>query len=121
VRFETGRWFVAFTAEVQRVERAPARPEAVVGVDLGIKTLAVLSDGRTVENPRHLKSAQHKLARHSRTVSRRQGPDRRTGQRASNRWKRANAARNKVHTRVANLRRDGIHKLTSESLRITDT
>lgn len=113
VRLEAGRWFVAFTVEVQRAERAPARPDAVVGVDLGIKTLAVLSDGRTVENPKHLAVVQAKLARVSRTVSRRRGPDRRIGQTASNRWKRANAARNRVHHRVTNLRRDAIHKLTT--------
>ncbi|SCE10084.1 putative transposase, partial [Streptomyces sp. di50b] len=37
-------------------------------------------------------------------MSRRQGPDRRTGQKPSRRWEKANAARNRVHHRVANLR-----------------
>ena len=112
-RFERGRWFVAFTVDVARVERAPRRPDAVVGVDLGIKTLAVLSEGEPVANPRHFDAARRKLARTSRTVSRRQGPDRRTGQAPSNRWKRANAERNKVHHQVAAQRRDGLHKLTT--------
>jgi transposase len=106
VRAEAGRWYVSFTVEVQRAIRAPARPDAVVGVDLGIKTLAVFSDTRPpAQNPRHYEAARRELARLSRAVSRRQGPDRRTGQRPSNRWRRANAARNRVHHRVTNLRR----------------
>jgi putative transposase len=114
VRAEAGRWFVSFTVEVKRAGRAPARPGAVVGVDLGVKTLAVFSDGRRpVENPKHYDAARRKLARLSRAASRRQGPDRRTGAQASKRWRRANAARNRVHHRVTNLRGDAIHKLTT--------
>jgi putative transposase len=114
VRAEAGRWFVAFTVEVQRALRVPARPDAVVGVDLGVKTLAVFSDGRPpVENPKHYDAARRKLGRLSRAASHKQGPDRRTGRQASNRWRKANAARNRVHHRVTNLRRDAIHKLTT--------
>jgi IS605 OrfB family transposase len=89
----------------------------VIGVDLGIKALAVLSEGQPVANPRHHDAARRRLAHASRTVSRRQGPDRRTGQQASNRWLRANAARNTVHHKVSNQRRDGIHKLTTRLAR----
>jgi putative transposase len=66
-----------------------------------------------VANPKHLRKATKKLRRISRTVSRRQGPDRRKGQKASNRWKRANQRRNRIHHRVSNLRRDGLHKITT--------
>jgi putative transposase len=114
VRAEAGRWFVAFTVEVHRVERTPNQPDAVVGVDLGVKTLAVFSDGRpAADNPKHYDTARRKLARSCRAISRRQGPDRRTGQRPSNRWREANAARNRVHYRVVNLRGDAIGKLTT--------
>jgi putative transposase len=112
-RFEQGRWFVAFTVEATPGPRSPRRPAAVIGVDLGVTHLAVCSDGTMVENPRCYEAARRRLARASRTVSRRQGPDRRTGRQASNRWLRANNARNKIHHRVANQRRDGIHKLTT--------
>jgi putative transposase len=61
--------------------------------------------------------ARRKLGRLSRAVSRRQGPDRRTGQQPSNRWRKANTARNRVHHRVTNLRRDAIHKLTTDLAR----
>ena len=113
VRFDRGRWFVAFTVETARAVKSPRRPDTVIGVDLGVRHLAVLSDGTMVENPRRDDASRRKLARASRTVSRRQGPDRRRRQQPSNRWLRANTARNKVHYRVANQRRDGIHKLTT--------
>ncbi|MFI6319832.1 IS607 family element RNA-guided endonuclease TnpB [Nonomuraea sp. NPDC050556] len=112
--WRAGRWWASFVVEVERAERRPVRPEAVLGVDLGVKTLAVFSNGRPpVANPRHYEQSRRKLARRSRTVSRRQGPNRRTGQLPSNRWKRANAARNKVHHHIANLRADALHKLTT--------
>jgi IS605 OrfB family transposase len=117
VRFERGRWFVAFTVEQDVTRPAPTRSEAAVGVDLGIKTLAVVatSDGEICEvpNPRHLSKALRKVRRLSRAVSRREGPDRRTGQRPSNRWRRADVARNRALGKVADQRRDGIHKLTT--------
>jgi IS605 OrfB family transposase len=118
VRCEGGRWFVSFTVQVQRTVRPAARPDAVIGVDLGVKTLAVFSDGRPpVANPRHFDAARRKLARLSRAVSRKRGPDRRTGQRPSNRWRRANTRRNRVHYRTVNLRRDALHKLTTSLAR----
>jgi IS605 OrfB family transposase len=112
VRREAGRWFVAFTCEVQRAERLPVRPDAIVGVDVGVRQLAVLSTGELVANPRHLASASRTLRR-SRAVARKVGPDRRTGQRPSRRWAQARADLARAHARVANLRRDHLHKLTS--------
>jgi len=118
VRFERGRWFVAFTVEQAITRPAPARPDAVAGVDLGIRTLAVVATGTgatfEVPNPRHLSGALRKVRRLSRAVSRRRGPDRRTRQEPSNRWRRASAALGKAQGRVADQRRDGIHKLTTD-------
>ncbi|RNL73881.1 IS607 family element RNA-guided endonuclease TnpB [Streptomyces sp. I6] len=117
VRHERGCWFVSFQAEVKRDIVRVARPDVAVGIDLGVKTLAVMADStgeiRTVPNPGHYDAARAQLRRASRTVSRRQGPDRRTGQKPSRRWEKANAARNRVHHRVANLREDALHKLTT--------
>jgi IS605 OrfB family transposase len=113
VRFERGRWHASFTVETEVIRPAPAKPAAVVGVDLGIKTLAVLSTGEEVPNPRHLSGALRKLRRLSRAVSRKQGPDRRTGRQPSNRWRRASAATGRAHGRVADQRSDGLHKLTT--------
>ncbi|WP_433200849.1 IS607 family element RNA-guided endonuclease TnpB [Dactylosporangium sp. CS-047395] len=113
VRRDGGRWHVSFTVEVRRAEPAPARPQPVVGVDVGIRHLAVLSTGELVDNPRHLVAAQQRMRTLGRALSRKTGPDRRTGQRPSKRWERAAARLGRAHSRVANLRRDGLHKLTT--------
>lgn len=116
VRHERGRWLVSFQVEVKRDLQRVARPDVAVGIDLGVKTLAVMADStgeiRTVPNPNHYDAARKQLRRASRVVSRRQGPDR-TGRKPSKRWEKANAARNRVHHRVANLREDALHKLTT--------
>ncbi|MEV4417088.1 RNA-guided endonuclease TnpB family protein, partial [Catellatospora sp. NPDC049609] len=69
--------------------------------------------GQVVPNPRHLTHASARLRSAARTLSRRQGPDRRTGQRPSRRWQQAKTRLAEAHARVAHLRTDGLHKLTS--------
>lgn len=118
--FQRGRWHVAFSVEVDQpasVERIGGR---VVGVDLGIESLAVLSTGETVPNPRHLDRAQKVLRRAQRQASRRRGPDRRARVEPSNRWCKARARADRVHTRVGNLRRDAIHQFTTRLVRDHD-
>jgi len=117
VRRDGGRWHVSFTVEVERTERQPAHPSSVVGVDVGIKHLAVLSTGEMVDNPRHLLAAQQRMRVLGRALSRKTGPDRRTGRRASKRWEQAATRLGRAHARVANLRRDGLHKLTTRLAR----
>ena len=114
VRFGRGRWFAAFTAGQDISRPAPADPDAVAGIDVGIKTLAVLSTGEEIPNPRHLGRSLRKVRRLSRTVSRRRGPDRRTRQQPSNRWRHASAALGKAQGRVADRRRDALHKATTD-------
>jgi len=116
VRRHGGRWFVAFTVEVDRtVRRSASGP--VVGVDVGIKNLAVLSTGELVANPRHLNAAQVRLRALGRALSRKAGPDRRARKDPSKRWLRAKSRLGRAHARVANLRRDGLHKLTTRLVR----
>lgn len=117
VRRDGGRWHVSFTVEVERAERSPARPDSVVGVDVGITHLAVLSTGELVDNPRHLVAARRRMRALGRALSRRTGPDRRTGRRPSKRWERAATRLGRAHARVANLRREGLHKLTTRLAR----
>ncbi|BEL05494.1 IS607 family element RNA-guided endonuclease TnpB [Actinoplanes sichuanensis] len=117
VRRDGGRWHVSFTVEVERAERVPARPGSVAGVDVGIRHLAVLSTGELVPNPRHLTTARQRLRALGRALSRKTGPDRRTGRRASKRWERAATRLGRAHARVSNLRRDGLHKLTTRIAR----
>ncbi|WP_208544380.1 IS607 family element RNA-guided endonuclease TnpB [Saccharomonospora piscinae] len=117
VSFRSGRWFVSFSVKIQRNDPPPADPDSAVGVDLGIKSLAVLSTGEVVPNPRHLEVAQHELRRLQRQASRRVGPDKRTKQKPSNRWRKTQARINRLHAFIANARRDGLHKLSSRLVR----
>jgi putative transposase len=109
------RWFVSFTVEIQR--RTPDRPKqaGVVGVDLGIRHLAVLSTSQVIPNPRPLEQAQRRLRRLQRQLARRHGPRAADGSRRppSNGWKQARQRLGRRHARVANLRRDCLHKLTT--------
>jgi transposase len=65
---QAGHWYVSVLVQQERV--APVHRGSVVGVDLGVKTLATLSDGTTEPNPRHLRSCLKKLKRLQRAVSR---------------------------------------------------
>ena len=117
VRRDGGRWFVSYTVKVQRAERRPTRPDSTVGVDVGIEHLAVLSNGELVDNPRHLVGTQARLRALGRALSRKVGPDRRARRQPSKRWQRAAIRLGRAHARVANLRRDGLHKLTTRLVR----
>lgn len=98
-----GRWFVSVQCR-QEIEVAQATGEPV-GVDLGIKELAVVSDGQRFENPKALRKAQSKLKRLQRELSKRKKGGR---NREKTRQKIA-----KAHQRIANIRRDTLHKATS--------
>lgn len=113
VSFTHGRWFVSFSVDVERPAPSPAGSTSVVGVDLGIKSLAVLSTGEVIANPRHLERAQKELRRLGRQGARRVGPDRRTRQEPSNRWRKTQSRIAHLHASVANARQDGLHKLST--------
>jgi putative transposase len=99
------RWFVSFTVEVQRAIPAGNGKASVVGVDVGVRHLAVLSTGATIANPRALEGSLRRLWRLNRELARRT-----PGSRHRNRTRRRLA---RVHGRAANLRRDALHKLTN--------
>jgi putative transposase len=112
-----GRWFVAFSVEITRHDPAPARPDSAVGVDLGVKSLAVLSTGETIPNPRHLDVALRELRRLQRQAARRVGPDRRTRRQPSQRWRKTQARIARLHAAVTSARRDGLHELSTRLVR----
>jgi putative transposase len=99
------RWFVSFTVEVQRTILATNGKHSVVGVDVGVRQLAVLSTGSVMPNPRALEGSLRKLRRLNRELARRT-----PGSRRRNRTRRRLAH---LHARAANLRRDALHKLTT--------
>ena len=105
---KNGRWYVSVLTKVEIAQ--PVTPDMpIVGVDLGIKSLAVLSSGEVIENPKHLRAAQRKLKRLQRAVSRRV--------KGSGRRKDAVRRLGKQHERVANKRKDAINKFTTKITR----
>ena len=100
-----GRWYASLTVEREDkpVKRAPKG--GAIGVDLGVKTLATLSDGTVIESPRYLKKSERKLKKAQQALSRKT--------KGSNRRAKAKAKVARLHARVANQRLDGLHKLTT--------
>ena len=111
-RDSSGRWHVSFTVEVQRRVGPPTtvkRYDQAVGVDLNCGDLvAATTDGREimrVQAPRSLRDAQKKLRRLQRKAARQT--------KGSNRRRNTLHAIGRTHARVANVRRDALHKATT--------
>jgi len=104
-----GRWYASLT--VERDDKPVTKPPrgGAVGVDLGIKTLATLSDGTVIANPRCLAASERWLKRAQKALSRKVKGSRRRAK------ARAKVAR--LHARVANQRSDAMHKLTTRLAR----
>ena len=100
-----GRWYAALT--VERDDKPVTKPPkgGAVGIDLGIKTLATLSDGTVIENPRCLAASERRLKKAQKALSRKVKGSRRRAK------ARAKVAR--IHAHVANQRLDAMHKLTT--------
>lgn len=103
---QADRWFVSFSCEVpDELLQKRVADKGSVGVDLGITTLATLSDGTKIAGPKALCKKLKKLKRLSRIMSRR----RKGGKnRAKARLKVA-----RLHRRIANIRKDATHKITT--------
>lgn len=98
------RWFVSLSVEVDHT--IPVRETQVAGgVDLGVKALATLSDGTTIEGPKALRRNLKMLRRRSRAHSRKVKGS------ANRRKSAARLAR--LHARIANVRKDALHKATT--------
>lgn len=106
------RWFVSITVETDDAPR-PAQRQGAVGVDLGVAHLATLSTGEVVAGPKALKAHLRKLRRLSRSLSRKQIGSR---NRAKARTKLA-----RFEARIAEIRLDSLHKLTTELVQGFDT
>ena len=98
-----GRWFVTLTYATP--DNPPERGGETVGVDMGLKTLATLSDGTRIESPKALAGEQAKLRRLNKKLARQK--------RGSNRRARTVRQLSRCHARIANIRQDHAHKTTS--------
>ena len=99
----TGKYFISVLFET--AENIPEKPivaeENTIGVDLGIKTFATLSDGQAIENPRHLKKLLSKLKYTQSKYSKHRG-------------KRTKRKLARLHEKVANRRNDFLHKVSKK-------
>ncbi|MGY5862480.1 MAG: RNA-guided endonuclease TnpB family protein [Candidatus Thorarchaeota archaeon] len=98
------RWYVSVTIEMELDSHEPPGG-GPVGVDLGVKTLATLSDGTSYSNPRALEKKLRKLRRLSKSLSRKK--------RGSKNRERARLGLARLHLRVFNIRQDTLHKITT--------
>lgn len=105
-RTPTGKYFVSILCETGE----PIKPKTVVkenttvGIDLGIKTFIVASDGKEFDNPKFLRKAQSRLKFVQRKYSKHKG-------------KRTKHKLAKLHEKVANQRKDFLHKTSTQLIR----
>lgn len=98
------RWFVSIATEQEISEQIVNGP--IVGVDLGISTFATLSDGNKIDSPNPLKNSLAKLRRANKSHARKQ--------KGSQNRRKSAVKLARIHARVANVRKDFLHKLTTQ-------
>ena len=104
-RETSGKWFAIFTAEEEKFMPKENKGEAI-GMDLGLKTFATLSNGMRINNPRHFKRYEERLAFIQKTLSR--------CKKGSSSRKRAKIRVAKLHEKISDTRRDFLHKVSTE-------
>ena len=100
------RWFVSITVDTEDTEAVDTSTHPVVGVDVGINTMATLSDGTKYDNPRPLKRYERKLNRAQRRLSKRKVK--------SNNWYKQLHKVQRIHYKIACIREDAHHKATTD-------
>lgn len=103
----SGKYFVSVLVECE-IAQLP-RLETKVGIDVGLKTFATMSNGVVIENPKHLRKSEKRLAKLQKDLSRKQKGSR---NRAKVRIKVAT-----LHEKIANQRLDFLHKASFETIR----
>ena len=104
VSSKSGRWFVSIQTR-REVEVVPDATTTAIGVDLGIARFATFSDGSYIAPLNSFKRKEAKLAKYQRRMAHKQ--------KFSHNWKKAKAKVQKIHTQIANARRDFLHKATT--------
>ncbi len=107
-----GHWYVSLVVEQQIAPKADRIIETHVGIDVGLKTLAVRSDGATVKNPRWYRTQTRKLAQAQRALMRKQKGSRNRGK--------ARVVVARLHQKIRNQRSDLLHKLSTDLVRHFD-
>jgi putative transposase len=102
-----GRYFVSFLVE-EAIQALPV-VNAMMGVDVGLKDVAVLSSGEKIANPQHLRRSERRLTHAQRNLARKQ--------KGSKNREKARLKVAREHARIADQRLDGLHKLTTRLIR----
>jgi len=102
---DVDQWFVVLTCE-QQTQTTEKSLKPAIGVDVGIKTFAFLSDGTQVQNPRYLKHSEHKLIKTQRRLSKKV--------KSSNNRNKQRTRTAKVHRKIRRQRDDFLHKTSRE-------
>ncbi|RKT84241.1 putative transposase [Saccharopolyspora antimicrobica] len=106
-RDSAGRWFVSILVETGVAQHPPAR--SAIGLDVGITSLVTLSTGEKIANPGHESRERHRLARAQRDLARKQY--------GSANWEKARRKVAHLHARIADRRKDHLHKVTTRLVR----
>lgn len=111
----TGKYFASVLVEINEElpKLKPIDESKAVGIDLGIKTFAVLSNGEKIENPKHLKTALKRLEKQQRRVGKKV--------KGSNNRKKEVKKLAILHEKVVNKRNDFLHKVTTNLISKHDT
>ena len=112
-RDSAGRWFISMLCEDASIRPLPPAPNQVVGIDVGITALATLSTGKKLENPKSEKKDRERVARAQRELARKE--------KGSKNREKARVKVARVHARIADRRRDHLHKLTTRLVRENQT
>jgi putative transposase len=98
----SNKWYANLTVELPDPEQTPVGFESSVGVDMGLFHFYALSDGTTVDTPRCLRKSEQKLAKLQRQLSRKK--------KGSKNRRKAKAKVAKCHKKIANQRKDFLHR-----------
>ncbi|WP_309868142.1 IS200/IS605 family element RNA-guided endonuclease TnpB [Desmospora profundinema] len=112
-RHPSGKYFVSVLCEINQCSYVPVEKEKAVGVDLGLKDFAILTDGTKVKPPRVFRQVEKKLAKAQRTMSRRT--------KGGSNWNKARIQVARLHEKIVNARHDFLHKLSSKLIRENQT
>lgn len=130
VQRENGGWVISFTVERSPKQRTPRRPCAAMGVDAGLSRLAMLSTGHVAANSRPLQAKRRKLRRLQRRLDRQRRAnnpanydERGRTRKGATTWVKSQRMIEterriaKLQQRVADLRREQAHQLTTSLVR----
>lgn len=117
-----GNWFVSILIKTidELPEKKPIIDETTVGIDVGLKTFATLSDGKKIENPKYLHEQLRRLRVEQRTLARRYNKGLKIEDQSMG-WHKQRLVVAKLHEKISNQRKDFLHKASDAITKRFDT